>query len=465
MLPADPFSPGSIRVYGIHVSRAAPIARLVEVQGDMNTHDGYVMDVAYPPHFHKEIQPVWLTSLVQFLGTAAPDITRPYSCCELGCGMGINLLVAAATNPLGQFVGVDANDKALAIARAAAKSVGLTNVHFVHADFAHFAQSNNLFFDFIVSHGVWSWIAPNQQKNILQLVAKFLKPKGLFYLHYMCHPGATPMVPIQALFNDLAKQLPGTSEEKLSAALDFVCQLDLAGAFVDQPQLSDKIRALKQKPPGYLAHDFLTDHWAPQHSVDIHRLVAQAGMTFLGSANALENLDKLSVPGAMQPLLSNLASPALRERVKDLARNQHQRSDLFQRAPTPLGQQDALRQVDALRFQALPKASLPGAVTFKTPIGEIQGPSEVFSPLLERLAEGPATFAELRQLPAFSDALGTLSQSLQMLMWNGDIHPQRPDGLDTSEHVSRLAAWIERNQLTLQIAADCGTAVHRLDDD
>src|SRR5690606_22925483 len=159
------------------------------------------------------------------------------------------------------------------------------------------------------------------------------------------------MVPIQALLNDLAKQLPGTSEEKLSTALDFVCQLDLAGAFVDQPQLSDKIRALKQKPPGYLAHDFLTDHWAPQHSVDMHRLVAQAGMPLLGGATALENLDKRSVPGAMRPLLSNLASPALRERVKDLAGNQHQRSDLFERAPTPLGRQDALRQVDALRFQ------------------------------------------------------------------------------------------------------------------
>ena len=440
----------------------APIARLDEVQVDMNTYDGYVMDVAYPPHFHKEIQPVWLASLAQFLGTAAPDITKPYSYCELGCGMGINLLVAAATNPLGQFVGVDANEKALAIAREAAKSVGLTNVHFVHADFAHFAQSNNLFFDFIVSHGVWSWIAPNQQKHILQVVAKFLKPKGLFYLHYMCHPGATQMMPVQKLLNDLARQLPGSSAQKLQAALDFVCELDVAGTFIDQPNLSEKIKSLKQKPACYLAHDFLTDNWAPQHSTDVHQSVAQTGVTYIGSASAFDNLDSLSVPGAVQPLLAKLASPALRETVKDLAKNQHQRSDLFQRTPVRLAQQDVLQQVDALRLQLMPQAPRSGALSFQTPIGEIQGPDDIFSPLLEKLAERPTTFAELRQLPAFTEKLGTLSQALQMLMWQGHIHPQRPDGLSCSDQASKLKAWIERNQLKLKIVEDCGTAVNYL---
>ncbi|MBA1277830.1 class I SAM-dependent methyltransferase [Stutzerimonas stutzeri] len=427
----------------------------------MTRNDGYVMDVAYPPHFHKEIQPVWLTSLVQFLGSAAPDISKPYSYCELGCGMGINLLIAAITNPQGQFVGVDANDKALHIARSAAAAMDVKNIRFVQADFAQFTQSNNLFFDFIVSHGVWSWIAESQQKSILQLVAKSLKPKGLFYLHYMCHPGATQMMPVQKLLNDLARQLPGSSEQNLQAALDFVCELDVAGTFIDQPNLSEKIKSLKQKPASYLAHDFLTDHWTPQHSTDVHQSVAQAGVTYLGSANAFDNLDSLSVPGAVQPLLAKLASPALRETVKDLARNQHQRSDLFQRAPVRLNQQDVLQQVDALRFQLMPQAPCSGALSFQTPIGEIQGPGDIFSPLLEKLAERPATFAELRQLPAFTEKLGTLSQALQMLMWQGHIHPQRQDGLSCTEQVNKLKAWIERSQLKLNVVEDCGTAIHQ----
>ncbi len=249
----------------------------------MHKETGYVVDVPYPPHFHKEIQPVWLASLVHFLGAAAPDINKPYAYCELGCGMGINLLIAAATNPQGQFVGVDFNEAHLAIAKDAARLIGLKNIRFVHADFAQFSQENNLFFDFIVSHGVWSWIAPNQQKSILQIAARSLKPRGLLYLHYMCYPGATQMIPVQKLLNDLAQHLPGTSEQNIRAGLDFVSQLDAAGVFVDQPNLGARLEALKQKNASYLAHDFLNDHWRPQHSVDLHRLVAQAGVVYLAA--------------------------------------------------------------------------------------------------------------------------------------------------------------------------------------
>jgi len=110
----------------------------------------------------------------------------------------------------------------------------------------------------------------------------------------------------------------------------------------------------------------------------------------------------------------------------------------------------------------MPQAPRSGALSFQTPIGEIQGPDDIFSPLLEKLAERPTTFAELRQLPAFTEKLGTLSQALQMLMWQGHIHPQRPDGLSCSDQASKLKAWIERNQLKLKIVEDCGTAVNYL---
>ncbi|PRB78992.1 class I SAM-dependent methyltransferase [Pseudomonas sp. MYb185] len=430
----------------------------------MKKEAGYVLDVSYPAHFHKEIQPVWLSSLTHFLGTVAPDISKPYSYCELGCGVGINLLVAAATNPLGQFVGVDFNERHLAVARDAARSIGLDNIRFIQADFARFAQDNNLFFDFIVSHGVWSWIAPNHQQSMLQLVQKFLKPKGLFYLHYMCHPGATQMIPVQKLLNELAHHRAGTAEQNIQAGLELLGRLDGAGAFVDQPRLSASVQGLPGKGTAYLAHDFLTDYWRPQHSVDVHRLAAQAGVTYLGSADTFDNLEGLSIPGNLQPVLASITSPAVRETVKDLARNQHQRRDLFQRAPERLSAQQHLQQVDAIRFRLLPEAPRSGAVHFATPIGAIQGPEEIFSPLLQALAARPASFAGLRQLPAFANSVGLLSQSLQMLMWRGYAHPLRQGQLTNPEPVGRLKEWIVQQQLNLQVVEDCGTATYQLPD-
>lgn len=427
---------------------------------------GYILDVSYPAHFHREMQPVWLTALANFLGMSAPDIARPCSYCELGCGVGVNLLVAAATNPCGEFVGVDINGRHLAVARAAARAIGLDNVRFVQADFARFARENNLFFDFIASHGVWSWIAPPQQQAILQLVAKALKPRGLLYLHYMCHPGATQLLPVQKLLLELAPGLPGTSAEQMAAGLDLLLEMDAAGAFVDQPRLSRTLRNLRQQNMAYLAHDLLADHWRPFHAADMQRLLAQAGATHLGSADPFENLEALSVPGRLQPLLARQTSPAVRATLQDIARNQHQRHDLFQREPLPLEAAAALAQLDRLQFQRLPAASRAEALLFRTPIGAIPGPPALFAPLQARLWEGPASFAELRQLPAFASDPAVLAQALQMLMWQAHAHPLRPDAAvddaASRARVAKLNDWIAAARLALQVVAACGTAVHRV---
>lgn len=428
----------------------------------MNKDAGYIQDVSYPAHFHREIQPLWLATLNRLLGSAPPDLTRPYSYCELGCGVGINLLVAAATDPQGQFVGVDINPQHLAIARSAAESIGLTNIQFIQADFSQFARDNNWFFDFIVSHGVWSWIPAQQQQAMLQLVQKFLKPRGIFYLHYMCHPGATQMMPLQKLLLELARGQQGTSEQKMQAGLVLLKQMDAAGAFHDQPRLRGSLQALQQQNLAYLAHDLLADHWRPQHSADMHRLVAQTGAVLLGSADPLENLDVLSIPGQLQPLLAQQGTAALRETFKDIARNQHHRRDLFQRDPVRLAPLEQVQGMDTMRFQLLPGAPSAGPVTFKTPIGEIQGPAELLTPLLGALASGPVSFARLRQLPVFTEQLGVLAQTLQMLLWSGHVHPVREGAPASPEQLQRLNQWIKRQQLALQLVPECGMAVHRL---
>ena len=84
--------------------------------------DGYVTDVAYPDYFHRELMPVWLCSALQALGRRTPDLQQPYTWLELGCGTGISTVIAAATNPQGQFIGLDLNPDAIAQAQALAQA-------------------------------------------------------------------------------------------------------------------------------------------------------------------------------------------------------------------------------------------------------------------------------------------------------------------------------------------------------
>lgn len=426
----------------------------------MSRREGYVIDVPYPLHFHKEMQPVWMNYIATSLGCAAPDIRRPYRYCELGCGAGINLLVAAAGNPLGEFVGVDFNAGHVALAQQAARSIGLDNVQFIEASFADFARQEHEPFDFIACHGTWSWLPPQAQASILQSLHRYLKPGGLFYLHYMCHPGATRLTAIQKILHEVSLTMPGDSAEAARHGVELLRRLadNGAGAFEDNPGLRDELAALENEHLTYLAHEFLTDYWRPQHSADVHRIVAQAELTFIGSADCFENMDSLSIPGAIQPILSGISQAALRETIKDTARNQHQRFDMFQRQPKALGAEQHLLELDAVRFMAMAAMPPAGPLSFSTPIGGIPGPEAIFEPLIRALLAGPRSFAELRQMSAFAGEPGVLLQALQMLMWAGYAHPLRPDG-NVAQQVGAFAEWLRSRAVSLSPLAECGTAV------
>ncbi|WP_232495534.1 class I SAM-dependent methyltransferase [Novosphingobium kaempferiae] len=426
----------------------------------MTWTDGYISDVRYPAFFYKEMQPLWLTTVASLLGVTAPMPHMPFVLCELGCGVGINLLVSAACHPQAQFVGVDFNADHLAFAHAAAEHCGLDNVEFVHADFSTFAKANERTFDFVTSHGAWSWIAPEHRAALLDCVSQALKPGGLFYLHYMCHPGSTEMLPLQHLLNLCAHHMPGPSPRKAQTGMMLVQQLLQGGLYADKPAMLVHVANLARREPADLAHEFLTDHWTPQHSVDVHQQVAETGLAFLGSADVFNNLDlSLSIPGRLQDIVRRTAVPALAETLKDMARGAHQRMDMFQRDAAAPGAQAMLEGLRGARFRLLPGAPAKGPVTFTTPIGPITGPEAVFTSLLERLASGPASWEELLALPVFSGNAGMLLQSLQLLMMQGLAHPAMYVPPSAQVRAQALSQWFESNGIALTVLPDCATAV------
>lgn len=423
---------------------------------------GYVVDLPYSFSFYQEMQPLWLVSAAGFIGLQAPKLTEPFRYCELGCGLAVNLLVAAALYPQGHFVGVDFNAEQLELARRGAEAAGLSNIELVHADFASFAAQQHQAFDFIVCHGTWSWISPQNQQQILRTVQQHLNSGALFYLHYMCQPGSDRMRPVQQLIKQVDCSLPGqSSAQSIEQAKQVLRQLNQAGVFSHQPGMTEHLAALCERDANYLAHEFLSEYWQPEHSADLHQRVAQAGLSYLCSANLFDNLDALSVPGEVQPILATLKDPALRETLKDLARNQQQRQDLFQVLPKPLNPALQLSTVQAMQFQLLPHAPEAGALRFQTPIGEIPAPDALFSPLLARLQQGKTSFKDLQQLPVFQNQTAVLLQALQMLIWAKYLHPVLPFlHSDSQQQQQQLATWFRQQGIALQLIPQCGTAVH-----
>lgn len=397
--------------------------------------DGHVGDVAYPPRFHREQTPTWLHATAAALGFAAPDLSRHYRWCELGCGSGLTALVAAACNPLGRFIAIDVDPAQVARARGIADAAGIGNVEFVAADLrdaaAVAAAGDGAPFDFVVSHGLWAWVGDDVREAALAIVRDRLAPGGLVQIGYMSHPGASPLQAAHKLMREAARHAEGDSGRRATAALGLLRQLADGGAgyFAEHPGALRQLDAMEREAPEYLAHEFLGAHWAPQHAADVLRALAGAGCAFLGSATPLENIDALSVPGALQPMLRAIPPGPLAETVRDLARNQSLRRDLFQRDARPLDAEAHLAALDALVFAALPGAPADAGAGLRldTRIGPVEGPADWFGPVLRTLAAGPQSFAALRRLPPFAQAPGLLNQVLQALLWAGLAHPLRPD--------------------------------------
>jgi len=428
--------------------------------------DGYMADAVYPMHFHREQMPTWLHATATALGVRAPALVQGYRWCELGCGTGLTALVAAACNPAGHFTAVDADAAQIARARGIAERAGLANLEFVHADLRDFADAAHGAFDFIVCHGVWAWVSDAVRAAIVSTVARQLAPGGIAAIGYMSHPGASQLQAAQRLLHEAARHLEGDATTRMTTALALLRDLADGGAglFAEHPGALRQLEAMERETPGYLVHEFGGAHWQPQHAADVIRTFADAGCGFVGSATPIENVDALSVPAALQARLRSLPPGPLAETARDIARNQSLRRDLFQKDARRLDDAAHLAALDALVFAALPgaPATLDDDLRFATRIGPVHGPRELCAPVLARLAQAPAQFAQLRTLAPFHAAPGLLNQTLQALTWAGLVHAcvPTPGGDAPADALSRqLAALPAVPALALMPAI--GSATYR----
>lgn len=449
-------------------------------------HEDYVSDVVYPPHFHRETQPLWLTSVLTALGRRTPDLCQPYTWLELGCGTGLSTVIAAATNPQGRFIGVDFNAAAIAQAQALADAVGLRNVAFHALSFTQALAADAVVLpacDFIVTHGVYSWVSEDSRRAITQLVAQRLKPGGVLYVAYMSQPGATAFAATQRLMRLATLHLPGSSTQRAEAALALVQGLPKAGAgyFQAHPSAARELERLGASPIDYVAHELLNAHWDALHVGDVMAGFEAIGCEWAGSATPLENIDSVSLPAGTQPLLAGLmqqgASLAALETFKDVARNQRQRRDIYQRAHeqgnalSPQAHRSALlaQRVALLPAAPLQRVAAQGELSFDTPIGPVRLPMPLVAPLLTALQVGPCSYADLARLPAYAAQPGFVSQLLQMLAWAGWLHFMRSDFSSADvPTVARLNALLVAGPAPLggpvSAAAALGSAVANAQD-
>lgn len=395
--------------------------------------DGYVTDVVYTNAFYRETTPGWLAMSALLLGYRAPDLAKPFTYADLGCGNGMSALIVAATCPHAEVYAFDFNPAHIESSRDLAAKAGLTNMHFREASFAQIAALPDdalPAFDFIVSHGVLSWISPENRAALTGIVGQRLRAGGLAYMSYNVSTGWGPMVPLRALMRMLAQASPERTDLAVPGIWATLDRLKDAGAafFAANPSLEARLDNLRKQDPRYLAHELLNQDWHPLMFADVAGPMADAKCAYIGSATLAENIDLIGVPAGVQPLIAEAKDLRLRETLRDFGSAQSFRRDIYRRGTPALPMPEHHRLLDAvtLHWTGQPTA---GDISFATPLGSMTGNPDAYRPLLSALEAGPLTIAQARTIQPFaSRPMVELLQAVALLISGGYAHPGLPNG-------------------------------------
>src|SRR5262245_53527423 len=137
-------------------------------------------EVPYESHPLPQTHPAHLAAVARLFGLLTPP---PERCrvLEIGCASGGNLIPMALTLPGSSFVGIDLSERQVAEGHRLAGALGLGNVELLHRDVLDVGDELGRF-DYVLCHGVYSWVPAPVRDRALELCATNLAPNGVAYV-------------------------------------------------------------------------------------------------------------------------------------------------------------------------------------------------------------------------------------------------------------------------------------------
>ena len=231
---------------------------------------------------------------------------------ELGSSDGGNLIPVAEALPNSTFVGLDNSSRQIEDGQAIIQELGLSNIRLECRDLLE-PMPDLGEFDYIICHGVYSWVPPPVQERILQICGAHLAPEGVAFVSYNTQPGwhMRGMVREMMLFH--VAEIPD-AQDRISQSQAF---LDFMVRFAPNPEkayaqlLKDEMQRLRDRPRTYLFHEHLEDCNLPIYFHEFMSRATAAGLQYLGDDTLPSAWSSQIHPDAAQ-LLTGLGDDVVR---------------------------------------------------------------------------------------------------------------------------------------------------------
>ena len=314
-------------------------------------------DVPYPGSIYRQSHPDRLAAVARLHGMRP----APVDCCrvlEIGCGTGENLLPLAMRFADARYLGVDLSRVQVEAAKATAAALGLANIRFVQADLTTLDETLGEF-DYVIAHGVWSWVPQPVRDALMRLCRRVLAPQGVAYVSYNCYPGwrARSVVREAMLFHLQGVQAPAERIEQARAVLQFLCEAipDSNSAYrMTYEQVARAVARSGEQERSLLYHDMLESENTPTYFTGFVEHAAAHGLGFLAESDISDMCTEIHGEKVAQTLRGLGGDVVRREQYLDFLCNRSFRQTLLRRDDAAAALEPDAAALDALAIACDP---------------------------------------------------------------------------------------------------------------
>jgi methyltransferase-like protein len=242
----------------------------------------------------------------------------------------------AASLPESEFVGIDLAARPIAAGRELSREIGLQNLR-LHELSIEDVSAELGQFDYIIAHGVYSWVPLSVRDKILSICSELLSDRGVAYVSYNTYPGGhlRHMVREMMLFHVQGVDLPEERIAQAKALLTFLAdsreESDIFTAF-----LRSEVERVKKYHDAHLFHDDLAEINAPVYFWQFMEHAGRHRLQFLAEADYLDMQHREFSPNVVL-MLESLGDDILtKEQYADFLKCRRFRQTLLCRAEVEL---------------------------------------------------------------------------------------------------------------------------------
>jgi len=324
-------------------------------------------EVPYPSLSYAQSHPDRLATVATILGVKPAPIEH-CRVLELGCAGGGNIIPMALGLPKGEFVGIDYAARQIARGREMVDALQLGNISLVQSNLLDLDASLGQF-DYVIAHGVFSWVSRPVQEKLLEICSQNLAPSGVAYVSYNTFPGwyYTGMMREMMVYHTRRIREPRERVARARRFADFMAEAVPAEESVYGYLVNQYARFLRGEVDGgrpaddaLLLHDELEEVNGAIFFSQFAERAARHGLQYLGEAEFCTMMTS-SFPDHVSRALDEMANDVIElEQYVDFVRNRALRQTLLCHEDVPIHRQITLRSIPSLYVASRARPVQPG---------------------------------------------------------------------------------------------------------